>query len=365
MDFELDEEQQALKEVTRDVLERYAGPAAARRLVDEGAAPAEALRSAGAEVGWLALAVPEDRGGLGCGIVELVTVAEELGRALAHWPFGETALVARALAGPGRADDAETLEALSSGSELCAFAVGEPGRGSAPADIAALARPEGDALVVSGVKTGVESADAVEWLAVSAITGEGRGVVLVRSDAEGVAIEPERGIDASRPRFRVTLQDAPVHTVLAQGGDADRLLDLAALLLSADALGSAEVLLELTVDYVRVREQFGRPIGSFQAVKHAAADMLRRVRGARAAISYAAMAIDAGADDAEVATAVANAYASSELGQLAAQALQLHGGVGFTWEHDLHLYLRRIKADEILYGDGAFHRERVLAAHGV
>lgn len=365
MDFELDEEQQALKDVTRDVLSRFAGPSSARALIDEGSRPADALRSAGAEVGWLALAVPEAMGGLDCGMVELVIVGEELGRALAPWPFGETALVARALAGLSEPDASEVLEPLLAGAELCAIAAGEPGRSYSGADIVAEARQEGGSLVVSGTKTAVDAADSVDWFAVAAAADGEIGIHLVRSDAAGVSIEAERGIDGSRPRFRVSLENVPVHTVLARGADATGFLDAAALLLSADALGSAEVLLELTVDYVRVREQFDRPIGSFQVVKHAISDMLRRVRGARAAISYAAMATDADAPEASRAVAVANAYASSELSQVAAQALQLHGGVGFTWEHDLHLYLRRIKADEILYGDGAVHREKVLASHGV
>ncbi|MFT4230253.1 MAG: acyl-CoA dehydrogenase family protein [Microbacterium sp.] len=365
MDFELDDEQSALKEVTRDVLARYAGPDAARAIVDGAAEPAADLRAAGAEVGWLALAVPEEQDGLGCGLVELAIVAEELGRALAPWPFAETALVARALARSREPGVADILAALVSGQELAAFAVAEPGRGFSPADAAAVARQGGEGLVVSGEKTAVESAAAVDWLAVAATAPEERAILLVRRDDPRVAVEAERGLDATRPRFRVVLDDAPVQATLARGADADELVDAAALMTSADALGAADTLLSRTVDYVKVREQFGRPIGSFQAVKHAAADMLRRVRGARAAISYAAMASDAGAPEARRATAVANAYASAEFGRVAGQALQLHGGIGFTWEHDLHLYLRRVKADEILYGDGAVHREKVLATHRV
>lgn len=365
MDFELDEEQSALKEVTRDVLESFAGPGVAREIVDGGAVPSDALRGAGAEVGWLALGIPEDRDGLGCGLVEIAIVAEELGRALAPWPFGETALVARALARVDAPGTGEILSALASGQELAALAVAEPGAIASSVAETVVTRREGGALVVSGTKTAVESAASVDWLAVSATVDGDAASVLVRVDSPGVVIESERGLDATRPRFRVVFEEAPVQVVLSSGDDTGELLDAAALLVSADALGAAEVLLELTVGYVRVREQFGRPIGSFQVVKHAVADMLRRVRGTRAAISYAAMAIDAGAPEAPRATAVANAYASSELRRVAGQALQLHGGVGFTWEHDLHLYLRRIKADEILYGDDSVHREKVLSTHGV
>jgi alkylation response protein AidB-like acyl-CoA dehydrogenase len=139
------------------------------------------------------------------------------------------------------------------------------------------------------------------------------------------------------------------------------LADAAAVLTAADSLGVGERLLDMTVGYVKVREQFGRPLGSFQSVKHKLADMLTTLKGARAATYYAAMALDAGAADAAVASSVAKAFTGEGIAALAGEALQAHGGIGFTWEHDLHLYLRRAKVNEMLHGGAAEHYERLVA----
>ena len=178
------------------------------------------------------------------------------------------------------------------------------------------------------------------------------------------AVEPRRTLDETRRWYDVVFDGVRVpaaDVVAADEAEIQWLADAAAVLSAADSLGVGERLLEMTVGYVKVREQFGRPLGSFQSVKHKVADMLTTLKGARAATYYAAMALDAGVADATVAASVAKAFTAEGVAALAGEALQTHGGIGFTWEHDLHLYLRRAKVNEMLYGAPAEHYERLVA----
>jgi alkylation response protein AidB-like acyl-CoA dehydrogenase len=178
------------------------------------------------------------------------------------------------------------------------------------------------------------------------------------------AIEARRTLDETRRWYDVVLDGVRVpgaDVVAARTADLQWLADAAAVLSAADSLGVGERLLAMTVGHVKAREQFGRPLGSFQSVKHKLADMLTTLRGARAATYYAAMALDAGAADATMAASVAKAFTCAGVAALAGEALQAHGGIGFTWEHDLHLYLRRAKVNEMLYGAPAAHYERLAA----
>ena len=178
------------------------------------------------------------------------------------------------------------------------------------------------------------------------------------------AVEPRRTLDETRRWYDVVFDGVRVRAadvVAADEADIQWLTDAAAVLSAADSLGAGERLLEMTVGYVKVREQFGRPLGSFQSVKHKVADMLTTLKGARAATYYAAMALDAGVAGATVAASVAKAFTAEGVAALAGEALQTHGGIGFTWEHDLHLYLRRAKVNEMLYGAPAEHYERLVA----
>ena len=201
-----------------------------------------------------------------------------------------------------------------------------------------------------------------DWLLVTAATGQGRRLVLV--ERARTAVEPRRTLDETRRWYDVVLDGVRVpaaDVVAADQADIQWLADAAAVLSAADSLGVGERLLEMTVGYVKVREQFGRPLGSFQSVKHKVAGMLTTLKGARAATYYAAMALDAGVADATVAASVAKAFTAEGVAALAGEALQAHGGIGFTWEHDLHLYLRRAKVNEMLYGSPAEHYERLVS----
>jgi len=228
-------------------------------------------------------------------------------------------------------------------------------------------RYDGDGLVLSGRASAVQSAAAADWLLVLVTVAAGpcdagRRLVLVSRPA--AAVEPRRTLDETRRWYDAVFDGVRVPSadvVSADDAQIQWLADAAAVLSAADSLGAGERLLEMTVGYVKVREQFGRPLGAFQSVKHKVADMLTTLKGARAATYYAAMALDAGVADATAASSAAKAFTGEGVADLAGEALQTHGGIGFTWEHDLHLYLRRAKVNEMLFGSPAEHYERIAA----
>jgi alkylation response protein AidB-like acyl-CoA dehydrogenase len=372
MNFELTDEQSMLRAASRDLLDDHAPLSAVRAAADDPHAPAVDGRvwRLGAELGWTGLAIAERHGGSGQGLVELALVAEELGRHLARGPWLPTVVVARAVErGGDEALRSAVLPALADGSARAAWAFAEHGTPWVPEALGTTAQPDAGGYVLDGTKTVVQDAEGARWLLVTALAPEGLTSFLVDGDAPGVGLRRQRTLDASRTFAEVRLADVrvPVGRRLSGGaGDVRRLLDEAGVLLAAEALGVMSRMLEMTVDYVTVRAQFGRPIGSFQAVKHKCATMAVHVQGARAATYHAAMSADAehretGTADARtsLAAAVAGAQTAVALDHVAGESLQLHGGVGFTWEHDLHLYLRRAKVDSVLHGDAAAHQERV------
>ncbi len=348
MDFELTDEQAALREVSRSMLAVSCPPQLVRSLANAGQDVDDKLWQRGAELGWIGLAVPEEHDGAGQGLVELCLVAEELGRAAAPGAFLDSALIALVLARQGQP---KLVHALADGGLKASLAHHGAVAGSYDAD----------ELVLSGRATAVQAATAADWLLVTAASDQGRRLVLV--DRARARVEPRRTLDETRRWYDVVLDGVRVSAadvVTADEAEIQWLTDACAVLTAADSLGVGERLLDMTVGYVKVREQFGRPLGSFQSVKHKVADMLTTLKGARAATYYAAMALDAGVADATAASSVAKAFTGEGVAALAGEALQAHGGIGFTWEHDLHLYLRRAKVNEVLYGAAAEHYERLV-----
>jgi alkylation response protein AidB-like acyl-CoA dehydrogenase len=349
VDFELTEEQAALREVSRGMLAVSCPPQLVRSLAKAGQDVDDKLWQRGAELGWIGLAVPEEHDGAGQGLVELCLVAEELGRAAAPGAFLDSALIALVLARRGQD---ELVRALAEGGLKASLAHHGSVAGSY----------EADELVLSGRATAVQAAAAADWLLVTAASDQGTRLVLV--DRARASVEPRRTLDETRRWYDVVLDGVRVRAadvLTADEAEIQWLTDACAVLTAADSLGVGERLLDMTVGYVKVREQFGRPLGSFQSVKHKVADMLTTLKGARAATYYAAMALDAGVADATVASSVAKAFTGEGVAVLAGEALQTHGGIGFTWEHDLHLYLRRAKVNEVLFGAAAEHYERLVS----
>nr|WP_206326691.1 acyl-CoA dehydrogenase family protein [Streptomyces sp. S3(2020)] len=363
VNFELSEEQGMLREASRDLLSDRAPIGHVRAWTDRDEDVDPEVWRLMAELGWPGLGLPEGYGGADQGLVELALVAEEIGRALGRGPFTPTALVGRALRATGSSGlRAEVLPELASGSGWAAWAFAEPRAPWSLDGVHATARTDGDAIVLDGVKTAVQDAGGARWLLVTALHDGVPASFLADRTAPGVRVRRQRVLDLTRSFYEVRFEGVRVsHERRLAGGpdEIQRLLDEASVLRCADALGVMERMLELTVEHTRSRAQFGRPIGTFQAVKHACADMALLVHGTRAATGYAAMAADAEADDTERAACSAASYVASATGEVAARALQLHGGIGFTWEHDLHLHLRRARADSVLYGDAGVHRDRL------
>ncbi|MBN8866469.1 MAG: acyl-CoA/acyl-ACP dehydrogenase [Solirubrobacterales bacterium] len=366
VDLDLDDEQQQLLEATRGFLARHYPLGDARAILENDREPdPEGWRRA-AEMGWIAVLAPESVGGLGFNPAAAGIIASELGRAANWTPFLGCALGAAALGRAREGAAVELLEDLASGETTAAWCGPEPRGGEwGPGTVATRAERRGEGWVLDGRKSLVVDADLAEWLVVSArVDGELTDFV-VPASAPGVQITLSRTLDLTRRFATVELSGVEVEAGrLACGiGEGARsyadTLDLAAVLVASDAIGAAELLMETTVEYAMDRIAFQRPIASYQAVKHMCADMLLRVEASRAASRYAALTLENGSEERARAVPVAASYAAEATAAVAGDALQIHGGVGFTWEHDLHLFLRRIKVDQALFGDARWHRERI------
>ncbi len=323
MDFELSDDQQALGQAAADLLDGRSPMTVVRAATERGGTTDPELWSAMVDQGWTALAVPESQGGVGLGWVEAAVVLEQVGARVAPAPILSQLVALELLA------DTPWAEPLLSGESVAAVAprLGEP----------TTYAPEADVVVV------------VEGDRVSAIDLRGR-----RPAAEP-AMDLTRTIGWLRPD---DLADAPR---LDLGGPdlVERLVDVASVAYSAELLGLAQRALDLSAAYAAERIQFGRPIGSFQAVKHRCADMLVDVEGMRSATYWAAWCVAAGDPDASVAASVAKCWGSDAATRVLASALQVHGGIGFTWEHDIHLYLKRTHLDGLAFGNASWHRGRL------
>ena len=363
MDFEFTEEQRALQESTRGLLAAKAPLETTRELFDTADDFDAKLWQQGAELGWPALAVAEDDGGLGQQLVDLVIVAVEHGRHLLPSPFAPTVIVADALAGATLPQRSEILTELVAGSATAAWAFGERGRPWALDSLRMQASSAAEGNTLTGEKAHVQDAASARFLLVDAMLDAQPARFLVPADSAGLTLHQAQTLDITRAYYDVSFDgvSVPVASLLASGSEAagaiERSAHMAVVLTCAELVGIGERLLEMTVQYAKDRVQFGRPIGSFQAVKHKCATMRLWVQAATAATYHAAMTVDANAPDRARAVSVAKAYASDAICRAAGEALQIHGGVGFTWEHDLHLYIRRARTNALLYGDTTRHRE--------
>ncbi|MFI5953217.1 acyl-CoA dehydrogenase family protein [Cryptosporangium sp. NPDC051539] len=362
----MSDELEALRESLRDFL---ATKSDARRVVDGDAAYDRAIwRQMAEQLGLQSLVLPGDYGGDGYGFAELRVVMEEMGRALLPSAFlssvvmGASALVA---SGDATAQSLH-LPALAAGDTTATFAVAE-GAGSWDLDeIGTRADREGDHWTLTGEKSLVVDGATAELVLVVARTGAGPSLFAVTGDAEGLTRAPLRALDPTRKIARLTFAGTPAVLVGTDGGAGpvvERVLRLTEAALAAEQVGGARACLEASAVYARERRQFGRAIGSFQAVKHKCAEMLSRVELAQAAATEAADAVDSG--DAAAATAVAHAVCSEAFMFVAAENIQVHGGIGFTWEHPAHLYYRRAKSSQLLLGGPAVYYERMLRRLGV
>jgi alkylation response protein AidB-like acyl-CoA dehydrogenase len=370
VDFSLTEEQSTLRATARRFLAAEAPPARVRAAMetelgyDEGS-----WRRASAELGWPSLVIPEAYGGANLTHVELAIVMEEAGRALYPSPLFASACLAAAcvLAAGSEEQKRALLPGIASGETTAALAFSTPHADGANAVIA---REAGDGFVISGKTSHVVDGHAAKLLVIEATAPARDGVLLFAIDdtTASVARRLLPTMDRTRKLAEITLRDARVPRAALLGESSPRALartlDRARVALAAEQLGGASRCLDMAVEHAKTRVQFGRPIGSFQAIKHKLADMLLLVESARSAIAYAAHVASRDNDDDDAlatAASIAKSYASDAYFACAAESIQIHGGVGFTWEHDAHLYFKRARASAALLGDAGFHRERVAA----
>lgn len=364
-EFAFTPEQRELRAAVRRFCAEHSDEATVRRLMESTPAfdPKTWLRL-GSELGVLGLGVPEEFEGSGGGIVDAAIVVEELGAALFCGPvFGTLALSIPALvAAPDTAVRTETLGPLVAGVRTAAFAVPDRGGRFAADAVAVRANGSGDTWTVSGTVERVVDAGAADDLLVAANGPDGVVVLVVDATGSGVERTALVTMDSTRPQATIHFADAAAR-LLAGPDDAARICERAvqvgAVLLAAEQVGGAQHLLDLSVSYAEERVQFGRAIGSFQAVKHRLADMLVDQEHARSAAYHGAWALQGGTDDPAVAASIAQAVCSAAYTRIAADAVQVHGGIGFTWEHRAHLYFKRAFTDAVLLGSAENHRDRI------
>jgi len=375
MQFIHSEEQQMIRASARALLAGYDSSRLRSALRAPGGYDTQLWQQISGELGWCALAIPEDCGGAGLGWVELCLLQEEQGRRLLASPFFATAVLGAAIirAAPQGAQRTALLQLIAAGRLRIACALaGEDGRPPPQGTSVTLAAHDAT-LTLSGTRDFVihaESAERFLVLARDAATAA-LSVVVIPVHASGITVTPHVMLDLTRPMARVTFDAVAVSSeqLLGPAGGAAGFvaqgLDLARIALAAEAVGGAEQILEMTTEYVKQRVQFGRPIGSFQALKHRLADMMVQVEAAKSAAWYAASVADEDGAQLGEAAAIAKSYCCDAFYDCAASAIQLHGGVGYTWEHDAHLYLKRARASASLLGSPAWQRERLLRVLGL
>ncbi len=352
-------EQDALRDAVRAFMAAEAPKEYVRRMAehDETGIDPEVWRKI-VDLGWTGLLVPEAQGGLGLGIVDAVVVQEEMGRATCPGPFFSSA-IAGTLAARALGCD-ELCEALAAGAQRCTVGLDEAGHGDPIERIRVRASGRGSRYKLDGVKPMVMDGHTADWALVAARTRDGLQSFLVEHPRQFA--QPAPSLDITRKFARLEFDGARATLVGPPGDHAHiwrRVADDAALLLAAELIGVSEAANALALDYAQAREVFGKPLSKFQVTRHNAVDLLREIEIARVGVHYAAWASDTDAPDREIAAAAAKAQAASAANYVTAECIQIHGGVGYTWENDAHVFLRRAKVDDLLLGAQGWQRERV------
>jgi alkylation response protein AidB-like acyl-CoA dehydrogenase len=358
--FDLTDEQEAIRSTAKDFL---AARFKSERL-REIAGSEDGTDGAGwkemAELGWAGLALPEEWGGQGLGIVDLAVLFEEMGYALAPSALFSNTVVGLALAGSASDEQKERwLRPLAEGTARGTQAMVDAGSTGTPGAYRMKDEPDGDGVVLNGKKQLVADAAGAAFFLVA--TSDGRRHI-VPADADGLSVTPEISIDTTRRLSTVTFEGVHVpadQTLPGHGAEFRRVFLLGAVALAAESTGVAQRALDMAVAYAKDREQFGRPIGAYQAVSHRCAQMLLETENSRSAVYGAAWAADADPDAFPLSASRAKAYASDAGWRVPDASIQVHGGIGFTWEHDLHFFLKRGRANASMYGDARWHREQV------
>ena len=378
MDIGFTEEQELLRDTARKFLDSACTTRFVREMMATEAAVTPEFWGRLAEQGWLGITYAEEDGGSGLGLVDLVVLMEEVGRAVMPGPFPATVLLGgAAIAEAGSpAQRREWLPRIAAGDAKATLALTEPNARWDAAGITLMASEARGGFTLSGTKLFVPDAHLADVLVVAARTRDGStmedgiSLFLVPKGTAGVAVRLLPSVDETRKLCEVRFDNVALPATaligeLHRGWPAlARVIDRAAVALSAEICGAAQRVLDMTVEYAKLRTAFGKPIGSYQGVKHKCADMLIEIENAKSLTYYAAWAVDEAEPDAAMAVSMAKAAASDAGRKVCAAGIQLHGGIGMTWEHDLQLYLKRAKACEIALGDATWHRERIARLMG-
>jgi len=374
VDFALDDDQVTLQGVLREFLTDRSPEAAVRtQLEDTAGYDRDLWDLMASQLGLCGMAIPEEYGGSGFSFLELGLVLEELGRSLTVSPFFASCVMAAQLllALDDESARKDYLPGIASGSLIASVALAEDSGSWRPGDVTTLADGRDGAWRLTGHKSYVLDGAVADLLLVIARTDDGPAVFAVDATAGaagGLAREPLPTMDQTRKQARVTFDGTPARLLgTVAGGQAAiaTMLDRSAIALAADALGGTGKVLEMSVEYAKIREQFGRPIGSFQAIKHKCASMLVDLESSRSAVYYALWAVSAGDPDERTVAPLAKAYCVDTYLHAAGENIQIHGGIGFTWEHPAHLYLKRAKSSQVLLGDSDFHRQQLADRIGI
>jgi alkylation response protein AidB-like acyl-CoA dehydrogenase len=371
MNFAFSEEQEELRKVVKDFLNAKSDEATVRELMDTEAGYDQAVWTQMAEqMGLQGLVIPEEFGGSGYSFVELIVVLEEMGRRLLCAPYFSTVVLAgQTLLHSG--DDAakkDYLPGIATGETIATLAYTEPNGRWDESAVTMTATKDGDTWKLSGEKLYVLDGHTADLVITAARTDKGVSLFAVAGDASGLTRTALSTMDQTRKQARLEFDGVEGRLIGTDGDGWDVLstvLDLAAVALAAEQVGGAQEVLEMAVQYAKDRVQFGRPIGSFQAIKHKCADMLLEVESAKSAAYYAGWCASELNDELPSVASLAKAYCSEAYFHSAAENIQIHGGIGFTWEHPAHLYFKRAKSSELLFGDPTYHRELLAQRIGI
>jgi alkylation response protein AidB-like acyl-CoA dehydrogenase len=372
MDFGISEEQEHLKTSAREFLTGECPTTFVRKVMASDDGAAADLYAQIAKLGWNGLIIPEKFGGAGLGMLDMTMLLEEQGYAAMPGPFLFSSVLAASALKEFGSDELQKqwLPALAEGKAVGTIAIAEEDDGIEPRSIGTRSGAHGGEIVISGRKMFVPYANVADFIIVAARFGDAPDDVTffaVDSSADGVEIKLLKGLDLTRRMCAVDLQDVHVKSSAELNGGSTayrRMIDIASVAVAADSLGGTERALEMAVEYSKVREQFGKPIGSFQALKHAASEIVSELEPARSLLWYAAYALDADPKTAPRAAAMAKARLSEVYSRATDRAVLMHGGIGFTWEHDIHLWFKRSRFDESYFGSPPYHRERVAQLGG-
>jgi alkylation response protein AidB-like acyl-CoA dehydrogenase len=374
MELELTRDQELLRETTARFIQSACPLSSVRQLVDSHTGLPEGYLAAAGELGWFAMLVPEEHGGgsvSGEGLCDLAIIAEERGRGLQPGPFISMNVVAAALAARGSAaQKAAVLPALSRGESVATWVLGDAVCGRVPGTGISAAIDAGTC-ELSGRSRPVEAGTLANWFLVTAGSRDGISQFLVPADEPGVTVEALAGHDITQRSASVSFDRVkiPATSLVGELGgavaDIERQFQLACVLSTSETVGAMDQLFEMTLRYAAQRTAFGRPIGSFQAVKHQLADMSLSLECGKAISAAAVRAVQAEQDDAGEIASIAKSWVGDTGIDIAQGCSQIFAGIGFTWEHDLHLFLRRITMNGLLFGQSDWHRERLCQLHGL